>query len=84
MGVVAKGTTKPKTTPVNLRSIKIKGRSGAVVSILKKNNHLYLIIVNKDYSGEITINITAKHNIPRYLTKELSGNLYGVCKSLSS
>lgn len=46
-------------------------KSGAAVSILKKNNHLYLIIVNKDYSGEMTINITAKHNIPRYLTKEL-------------
>lgn len=71
LGVIAKGTTLLSKTPQNIQSIKINGKKGALISQFTKDEHNYLAIINKDYEDMMTLYITTKNDVPRYLTKEL-------------
>lgn len=60
---IPKGTTKATKMPLNIRKLKVKGKDGCIVSTLKKGNHLYLAIVNKDEQGPLTLTIKAKNGV---------------------
>lgn len=68
---IPEGTTKQKDIPTNLKSLKIIGRQGAIISQFEKNGHHYLAIVNKSHENTMTVRIKGKNNIPRHLTKNL-------------
>ena len=71
LGTIPEGTTRQTAMPTNIRSLKIIGRQGAVISLFEKKGHRYLAIVNKSHEETLTIRITARNSIPRYLTKQL-------------
>lgn len=71
LGSIPEGTTRQTSMPVNLRSLKIVGRQGAVISQIEKEGHLYLAIVNKSHEKELTVRIRAKNGVPRHITKSL-------------
>lgn len=71
MGIVPEGTTQITRAPENLSSLRIVGNGGAVISLLEKDHHRYLVIVNKDYEDDMDVYITTKNNIPRHITKNL-------------
>ena len=70
LGNIPEGTTRLTSLPVNLRSLKIVGRHGAVISQLEKNGHRYLAIVNKSHEQPLTVHIQP-NKTPRHLTKNL-------------
>jgi hypothetical protein len=72
LGTIPEGTTRQTEMPVNIRSLKIKGKKGAVVTQLEKGGHRYLAIVNKDHEANMTANIQRSNNTPRHLTKTLN------------
>ena len=57
--------------PDNIRSLKISGRHGAVISQLEKDGRRYLAIVNKDHERSMTVRIRTQNDTPRHLTKTL-------------
>lgn len=71
LGTIPEGTTRLTTMPVNLRSLKVVGRQGAVVSQLEKDGHRYLAIVNKSHEQPLTVRIRPANATPRHLTKQL-------------
>lgn len=71
LGTIPEGTTRLTTMPVNLRSLKVVGRQGAVVSQLEKDGHRYLAIVNKSHEKPLTVRIRPANATPRHLTKQL-------------
>lgn len=71
LGTIPEGTTRLNQTPVNLRSLKVVGRQGAIVSQIEKNDHRYLAIVNKSHEQPLTIRIQTRNSIPRQVTKQL-------------
>ena len=71
MVVIPEGTNRLTVAPLNLKSLKISGRAGAVVSQLQKDGHRYLAIVNKNLKGSMKVNIKPRNNTPRHLTKQL-------------
>jgi len=71
LGNIPEGTTRQTEMPLNIRSMKIVGSQGAVVSQLQKDNHRYLAIVNKSHEQPLTVRIKANNNVPRHITKTL-------------
>lgn len=67
---IPSGCTKA-STPVHIKSLKVEGRSGAVVSVFNKNSHKYMAIVNKDYEHTMTLTLNAKSKVVKYINKEL-------------
>ena len=72
LGIIPEGTTRQATMPINIKSLKIAGRQGAIVSQFEKQGHRYLAIVNKDYQHSMQTHIKTKNNTPRQITKELA------------
>ena len=68
---IPEGTTRLELAPVNIRSLKITGKKGAVVSQLQKDGHRSLAIVNKDLERSMTVEIKAANDKPQHLTKTL-------------
>ena len=68
---VPDGTIRLSGTPANIRSLKVVGYKGALVSQIEKNGNLYLAIVNKDHQRNMTVQIQCSNNIPRHLSKTL-------------
>lgn len=68
---IPKGTTRQEKMPVNINSLKIIGKQGAVISQLEKDGHQYLAIVNKSHEQSLTVHIKARNTTPRHLTKQL-------------
>ena len=69
--VIPEGTTKASVMPRNIKSLKVTGRKGAVVSQFQKDGHRYLAIVNKNYQDTMKVRIKAANATPRHLTKQL-------------
>ncbi len=72
MGTIPEGTTRLTTLPVNLEKLKIVGKKGAVVSQFSQRGHEYLAIVNKNHLDTMTVQLKAKNNQPKHLTKQLA------------
>ena len=75
LGDIPQGTTRQTVMPDNIRSLKISGRYGAVISQLEKDGRRYLAIVNKDHERSMTVRIRTRNNVPRHLTKTLEEEL---------
>ena len=71
LGTLPQGTTRQSTMPTNIRSLKIIGRQGAIISQLEKDGHRYLAIVNKSHERPLTLRIKAGNATPCHLTKAL-------------
>lgn len=71
IGKIANGTKKLSTAPVNLCSLKVVSRRGAVISTFEKFGHRYVGIVNKDYQHDMQLQVKVKNDIPRRMTKTL-------------
>ena len=71
LGSIPQGTTRQTEMPVNIRSLKIVGRQGAIISQLEKDGHRYLAIVNKSHENTLTVLTKARNKTPRHLTKSL-------------
>lgn len=71
LGSIPEGATRQPYMPINLRSLKIVGRQGAVISQIEKEGHRYLAIVNKSHEKELTVRIRAKNSLPRHISKSL-------------
>ncbi len=71
LGTIPEGTTRQKQMPINIRSLKIVGRQGAIISQIEKEGHRYLAIVNKSHEKNLTVRIKTANSAPRYLTKKL-------------
>ena len=71
LGVVPEGTTRQEKMPVNIRSLKIVGKQGAIISQIEKNGHRYLAIVNKSHEESLTVRLRYLNSKPRQLTKQL-------------
>ena len=71
LGAIPEGTTRQTEMPVNIRSLKIVGRQGAIISQIEKDNHQYLAIVNKSHEQRLTVRIKARNSIPNHITKTL-------------
>ena len=67
---IPKGTTKLERLPTNIRRLIVAGKEGALVSTFKKEEHLYMAIVNKDYQSDMELYISTKNNVTM-LTKQL-------------
>ena len=70
MVTIPKGTTKLLHAPINIKKMRVEGRQGAIVSTFKKDGHLYMAVVNKDYQNDMRLYITVKNNVTM-LTKQL-------------
>ncbi|MBR1469535.1 MAG: beta-galactosidase [Prevotella sp.] len=71
LGVIPEGTKKQTTMPENLKSLKIIGNKGAVISQFEKDSHTYLAIVNKNYEKTAQVIIEADNKTLRHITKKL-------------
>jgi hypothetical protein len=71
MVVIPEGTSRLTKVPLNLASLTVSGRAGAVVSQLQKGGHRYLAIVNKNLKGSMKVKIKTQNNVPRHITKQL-------------
>ena len=71
MGRIPEGTTKLSQAPVNIQKLKVSGKQGAIISTMQKDGHLYMIVVNKDYQGDLRLNLTAKEPV-KMITKHLT------------
>lgn len=72
LGDIPNGAARQRKMPTNIRSLKVSGGRGAVVSELQKDDHRYLAVVNKDYQNAMRVDIKARNNTPRRLTKRLT------------
>lgn len=68
---IPNGATRQSTMPTNLRSLKIVGRQGAVISQFEKDGHKYLAIVNKSPERPLTVRIRTRNATPRHISKTL-------------
>ena len=71
LGNIPKGTMRQTMMPKNIRSLKIIGQQGALISQLEKDGHQYLVIVNKSHENNLTVRIKPRNNTPRHITKAL-------------
>lgn len=71
LGQIPEGTKQLETMPPNIRSLKIKGQKGVIVSQIERDGHRYLAVVNKDYKSAVKIEIQARNDTPRHITKQL-------------
>lgn len=72
LGTIPQGTTRQTEMPVNLRSLKIVGRQGAIISQFEKDGHRYLGVVNKSHEKNLTVRIRVRNSTPRHITKTLA------------
>lgn len=70
LGKIPKGSEKAKLMPPNVSKLKIRSNEGVIVSLLEKNNSLYLLVINKDYKDNTTLTIKTKPSVVR-ITKSL-------------
>lgn len=68
---VPDGTTRLKTAPDNISSLRIIGRQGAIISQLEKDGSRFLAIVNKNHEGSMEVRIKPRNKVPCRLTKTL-------------
>ena len=71
LGTIPEGTTRLRDMPTNIRSLKVTGHPGAIVSEIEKEGHRYLAIVNKSHRYPMQVKIKAANDKPLHLTKEL-------------
>ena len=71
LGSIPEGTTRQTEMPTNIRSLKIVGRQGAVVSQIDKDGKHYLAIVNKSHEKSLTVRVIVRNNTPRHINKML-------------
>lgn len=71
LGRIPKGTTKLSRTPFNIQKLKVSGKRGAIISTMEKKGHLYLVVVNKDYQGDLGLDLIAKAHI-KMISKNLT------------
>lgn len=71
LGTIPEGTTRQTRMPVNIKSLKIVGSQGAVISQFEKDRHRYLAIVNKSHERSLTVLIQNRNDTPRRITKQL-------------
>ena len=64
------GTTKLQRPPTNIKKLKVVGYQGALISTFKKDDHLYMAVVNKDYKNDMELYISATNSV-KALTKQL-------------
>ena len=67
---IPEGTKKLRRLPTNIRKLKVTGHQSALVSTFKKDGHLYMAVVNKDYQSNMQLYISARSNVTM-LTKQL-------------
>ena len=70
LGTIPAGAHRQETPITNIKGLRIVGKQGAIVSTMKKDNNLYMVIVNKDYKSKLQIHIKALSSVRR-VTKEL-------------
>lgn len=70
LGTIPAGAHRQETPITNIKGLRIVGKQGAIVSTMKKENNLYMVIVNKDYKSKLQIHIKALSSVRR-VTKEL-------------
>lgn len=63
---------KLRARPENLSSVRASSSEGILVSEFTKAGRKYIAFVNKDYTGEATITIAPRNNMPRRVTKRLT------------
>jgi hypothetical protein len=71
LGRIPEGTTKLSRTPVNIQKLKVSGKRGAIISTMEKEGHLYMVVVNKDYQGDLRLDLTAKDPV-KMISKNLT------------
>lgn len=65
MGEIPQGAKRLTVVPVNIKSIKVEGANGAIVSQFTKDGHSYMAVVNKDYNKALTLSIRTRHGVKR-------------------
>ena len=58
--------------PACIKSLIVKGKKGAVVSIITKNKHAYMAVVNKDHTEGMSLQIKAASDKVVHVTKTLN------------
>ena len=71
LGAIPEGTTRQNTMPLNIKSLKVVGRQGAIISQFQKGTLRYLAVVNKSHKKTLTLRIQPRNATPRHLTKQL-------------
>lgn len=71
LGAIPEGTVRQTKMPENIRSLKIKGRPGALISQFEKDGHRYMAVVNKSHEKPMIVRLRTKNSIPRFVTKDL-------------
>lgn len=69
---IPEGTTRLQTLPAGIKTLKVTGRKGALVSQFRKDGHQYMAIVNKNYEQTMKVRIKLNNSTPRRLTKQLA------------
>ena len=67
---IPEGTKKLRQIPTNIKRLKVVGRQGAIISTFKKDGHLYMAVVNKDYQSDMKLYISARRDVTM-VTKQL-------------
>lgn len=71
LGKTPKGTTRPSKLPLNIKSLKVTGKRGIIVSQLENKGITYLALVNKDYTHSARVDIQPRNQVPKHLSKSL-------------
>jgi len=65
------GTTQMRYAPTNIQNMSVNGKEGALVTLMKKDGHQYMVVVNKDYKRKMKLNLTTMSNSVVRITKTL-------------
>ncbi|MDR1666085.1 MAG: Ig-like domain-containing protein [Bacteroidales bacterium] len=68
---IPRGTSRLETLPSNIESFETVG-TGAVVSLMEKENSVYWVIVNRDPNYSMTVNIKVKPGVQKILKEDAS------------
>ena len=71
LGILSSGTNRQTTMPTNIKSLKVSGHKGAIISQFEKDGNRYLAIVNKDHLYPMKLHIKPRNSVSCHLTKEL-------------
>lgn len=71
LGKIDVGTRRQTAMPQNIKSLKIVGRQGAIISQFEKDGHQYLAVVNKSHEESLIVRIRTRNSTPRHVTKTL-------------
>lgn len=71
LGNIPEGTTRLSKTPAGVRSIKVEGSKGVIVSQFQKDGHAYMAIVNKNHLSPATLSVRLKSGVLK-LNKDLT------------